>query len=141
MQNTIDKEKRVVEILVNKINQNTNSEIQVIASNDFTEERGPFIVVVGITSATQVNFGLPDYEYNIQISIDCFIDEDREGHIFEKTKKEVLNYLETFIMDRSRYSELFDEIPVVGIIYDGVSTSVTEQSNKCIIQFKAIASY
>lgn len=141
MQNTIDKEKQVVELLVQKINQQTNNDIQVIAGTDFTEERGPFIVVVAITSSTQVNFGLPDYEYNIQINVDCFIDEDKEGFIFNRTKNEVLNYLETFIMDQSRLAELFDDIPIVGLLYDGNSTSVTQSSNKCMIQLRAIASY
>ena len=138
---TLDKEIEVVELLVKKIDQQTGDNIQVIKSNDFTEERGSFIVVIGITSSTQVNFGLPDYQYNVQINIDCFIDEDKEGYIFEQTKNQILSYLETFIMDQSRLNELFDDIPIVGLIFDGISTSVTQESNKCMIQFKAIASY
>lgn len=141
MQTTLDKEKQVIEVLVKKITNATDEQAQVIASNDYTEERGPFIVVVGIPNSIQVNFGLPDYEYTVQINIDCFIDEDKGGYIFERIKGDILSYLQTYIMDQSKLSELFDDIPIVGLIFDGISNSVTQQSNKCIIQFKAIASY
>lgn len=141
MENTIDKEKQIVELLVQKLDQVTSDNIQVIAGTDFTEERGSFIVVVAITNTTQVNFGLPDYEYNVQINIDCFIEDDKQGYIFEKTRSEVLGFLQTYIMDQSRLGELFDTIPIVGLLYNGNSTSVTQSSNKNLIQFRLVASY
>lgn len=141
MQNTLDKEKEVVNLLVEKLDEQTDDAIQVISSTDFTEERQKFIVVVGITSTHQVNFGLPDYQYTVQISIDCFIDEDKQGFFFQQTKNQVLNYLEPYIMDQSRLGQLFEDIPIVGLLFDGVSNSVTQDSNKCFIQFRLIASY
>ena len=73
MQSTLDKEKEVVNLLVEKINEHTNDKVQVISSTDFTEERGQYIIVVAITNSNQMNFGLPDYQYTVQINIDCFI--------------------------------------------------------------------
>ena len=138
---TLDKEKEVIELLVKKIDQQTGNNVQVIASNDFTEERGPFIIVVGITNSNQMNFGLPDYEYTVQIKIDCFIDEDKQGYIYQQVKTQVLGYLEPYIMDQSKLGELFDDIPIVGLLWDGISNSITQESNNCIIQFRLVASY
>ena len=138
---TLDKEKEVVELLVKKIDQQTSDKVQVIASNDFTEERGSFVVVVGIINSNQMNFGLPDYQYTVQIKIDCFIDKDKQGYVFQQIKSQVLGYLEPYIMDQTRLSELFDDIPIVGLLWDGISNNVIQDSNNCIIQFRLVASY
>lgn len=138
---TLDKEKELVDLLVEKIKDIIDDNVQVIASSDFDEERKDFVVVVGINNTTQVNVGLPDYEYNLQVIIDCFIDSDKQGYIYNQVKSQVLDYLETYVMDRTKLPELFDQIPVVGFFLDGITNSVTEDSNKCIINFRVIVSY
>lgn len=139
--NTIDKEKDIIDLLVQKLDEQTDEKVQVIANSNFSEERTDFVAVVGITNTTQMNFGLPDYEYTVQIIVDCFIDADKEGFFFNQTKNQILDYLEPYIMNQKRLGELFEDIPIVGLLYDGVSNSVTEDSNKCIIQFRLIRSY
>lgn len=138
---TLDKEKEFVDLLTEKIKEQMEQYVQVIASSDFTEERQDNVVVVGITNSTQVNVGLPDYEYAVQIIIDCFIDGDKQAYKFNQIKGKVLDYLETYIMDRRRLGELFEDIPVVGFFLDGISNNVTQDSNKCIIGLRAIVSY
>lgn len=139
--NTIDKEKDLIQMLVEKLDAATDEKVQVIANSDFTEERREFVVVVGIPNTVQMNFGLPDYQYTVQVIVDCFIDADKEGFFFNQTKNQVLDYLEPFIMNQKRLGELFEDIPVVGLLFDGVSNSVTQDSNKCIIQFRLVASF
>ena len=138
---TLDKEKEFVDLLTEKIKEQMEQNVQVIAASDFTEERGQNVVVVGINNSTQVNVGLPDYQYSVQIIVDCFIDGDKQAYKFNQIKGKVLDYLETYLMDRRRLPELFEAIPVVGFFLDGISNNVTEESNKCIIGLRAIVSY
>ena len=87
------------------------------------------MIAVGITQTQQVDHGnpfLPDYNYTLNILIDCYISNDKQGFQFEKTKSEVLDYLEPFIMDRSRLGELFEDIPVVGFFLNGITNTTSE---------------
>ena len=43
---TLDKEKELVDLLTEKIKEQMEQYVQVIASSDFTEERGENVVVV-----------------------------------------------------------------------------------------------
>ena len=99
---TLDKEKELVELLVKKIDENTSDEVKVICTDDFTEKRSDAMVVVGISNTTQMNVFLPDYEYTLNILVDVFIKDDKYGDFFEKTKNEVLTFLEPYIMDRTK---------------------------------------
>lgn len=142
--NTLSKEKELIELMVRKIDEATDQNVKVICTDDYTEERSDYMVAIGITNTVQChadNPFLPDYEYTLNILIDCFIAEDKEGFFFEKTKSEVLDFLEPYIMDRTKLEELFEEIPVVGFILNGITNTTSEQSNKCIISFRVIASY
>ena len=139
--NTLDKEKDLVELMVQKIDEATDQNVKVICTDDYTEEREDYMVAIGITNTNQVNPFLPDYQYTLNILIDCFINNDKQGYYFEKTKKEVLNFLEPYIMDKTRLGQLFEDIPVVGFFLNGINNTTTEQSNKSIISFQVIASY
>lgn len=142
--NTLSKEKDLIELMVQKIDEATDQNVKVICTDDYTEERSDYMIAIGITNTVQChpqNPFLPDYEYTLNILIDCFIANDKEGFFFEKTKSEVLDFLEPYIMDRSKLGELFEEIPVVGFILNGISNTTSEQSNKCIVSFRVIASY
>lgn len=139
--NTLDKEKDLIKLLVQKIDEATDENVMVISTDDYTEERQDYMVAIGITNTVQMNQFLPDYNYTVNILIDCYIDNDKEGYQFEKTKSEVLSYLEPFVMDKTRLSELFEPIPVVGFFLNGITNTTSTQSNKSIISFSVIASY
>lgn len=139
--NTLDKEKDLIKLLVQKIDEATDENVMVISTDDYTEERQDYMVAIGITNTVQMNQFLPDYNYTVNILIDCYIDNDKEGYQFEKTKSEVLSYLEPFIMDKTRLGELFEPIPVVGFFLNGITNTTSTQSNKSIISFSVIASY
>ena len=139
--NTLSKEKELIDVIVQKIDEHTSQNVRVISSDDYTEEREDYMIAIGITNTNQVNPFLPDYEYTLNILIDCFISNDKQGYQFEQTKKEVLDYLEPYIMDRTRLGQLFDPIPVVGFFLNGITNTTSTQSNKSIISFQVIASY
>ena len=139
--NTLSKEKELIDLFVQKIDEHTSENVRVISSDDYTEEREDYMIAIGITNTNQVNPFLPDYEYTLNILIDCFISNDKQGYQFEQTKKEVLDYLEPFIMDRTRLGQLFEAIPVVGFFLNGITNTTSTQSNKSIISFQVIASY
>ena len=142
--NTLSKEKELIELMVQKINDATDQNVKVICTDDYTEQREDFMVAIGITNTQQVDHGnpfLPDYEYTLNILIDCYIANDKEGYFFEKTKSEVLDFLEPYLMDRTRLEQLFETIPVVGFFLNGITNTTSEQSNKSIISFRVIASY
>ena len=124
--NTLNKDKELIELLVQKIDENTNDNVEVININDYTEEREDHMISVGISNKINVNPMLPDYDYTVDILIDSYIANDKYGHQFEQNKNEVLGYLETYLMDKTRLAELFDPIPVVGFFLINVSNATTE---------------
>ena len=142
--NTLSKEKELIDLMVRKIDAATDDVVNVISTDDYTEERTDFMIAIGITNTVQChpqNPFLPDYQYTLNILIDCFINGDRQGYQFENTKAEVLDYLEPYIMDRTKLGQLFEDIPVVGFIMNGITNTTSEESNKSIISFRVIASY
>lgn len=138
---TLNREKELIETLVEKIKDHVNNVVEVININDYTEERKDHMISVGISNTNNVNPMLPDYEYTVDILVDSFICNDRYGHQFEIDKSEVLDYLQTFLMDKTRLAQLFGVIPVVGFFLNGISNSTTQQSNICRISLQVIVSY
>ena len=144
MSNTLDKEKELIDLLVGKLQQIVDDEVRVININDYTEERVDHMVSIGIPSTTPFhseNPMLPDYEYTLQILIDSFIDGDKGGYVFEQTKNAILSYLQTYLQDQSRLSELFSPIPVVGCFLSDISNGTSENNNRTTISLRVIASY
>lgn len=142
--NTLDKEKEIIEILVNKINANTNNNVNVININDYTDKRKDHMISVGISNMSPFhaeNPMLPDYNITVDIVIDSFIANDRYGHQFEQNKKEVLTYLEPYFQDQSRIDEIFDDIPVCAFFLQNIYSSTTEESNICRITIQLVASF
>ena len=80
--NTLQAEKDLIDIFVNALDENTNDEVKVISARDFTEKRKELMVAVGIDGFTNVNPMLPDYDYSVNILIDGFIKDDKEGSKF-----------------------------------------------------------
>lgn len=139
--NTLDKEKDLIELLVEKINEHTGNKVEVININDYTDKRKDHMISVGISNVTNVNPMLPDYEYTVDILVDSFIDKDKYGHQFNTNKSELLNYLETYLMDKTKLPELFEDIPVVGMFLTNIINSTSDTSNLCRITLQVIASY
>lgn len=139
--NTLQAEKDLIDIFVQALDENTNDEVGVISARDFTNKRGEIMVVVGCDGFTNVNPMLPDYDYTINILVDGFIENDREGFKFQTAKQEVLNYLQTYLMDKTKLGELFVGFPVVGMFLSGVANSTTEESNRTNITLQVIASF
>lgn len=141
---TLDKEKELIDLLVEKLQQIVEDDVRVININDFTDARVDHMVSIGIPSATPFhpeNPMLPDYEYTLQILIDSFIDGDEGGYIFDQTRNAILSYLQTYLTDQSRLSELFSPIPVVGFFLNDISNGTTDNNNRTTISLRVIASY
>ena len=78
--NTLSKEKDLINQVVKKLDENTSDIVKVISTDDYTEEREDYMIAVGITNTQQASHGnpfLPDYEYTLNILIDCFISNDK----------------------------------------------------------------
>ncbi len=99
------------------------------------------MVCVGIESTTNVNPGLPDYSYNLQILIDTFITDDPNGELFHKTYEEVSKKINAYAARGSVLSEVFEEIPVVGFFFNNSNFSLTETSHRAVLTYTVIASF
>lgn len=138
---TLNREKELIETLVEKLREHVNNVVEVININDYTEERKDHMISVGIDNVINSNPMLPDYDYTVDILVDSYIANDKYGHQFEINKSEVLEYLQTFLMDKTRLAQLFGVIPVVGFFLLNIRNSTTEVSNICRISLQVIASY
>lgn len=58
---TLNREKELVDHLVEKLKDHIDENVQVIATSDFTEERKNNVVVVGINNTTQAHPFVPAY--------------------------------------------------------------------------------
>ena len=116
-------------------------EVKIIESDDFSEERESNMVVVGIENVEQVNVGLPDYKYILNITIDTFIADDAEGILFDNTVKSVEEKLNKLINRHIPIKDVFEEIPVVGLINLAINYSITSESNRAVITSDVFASF
>ena len=113
----------------------------VIESTDFTEERQDNMVVVGVDNATQVNVGLPDYSYRLQIVVDTFIEGDNDGSKFERTYKEVKRRMDEYVLKEKTLDYMFEEIPVVALFFENLDVSIDDKSNRAVFEYTIIASF
>jgi len=95
----------------------------------------------GIDKVEQVNVGLPDYKYNLNITIDTFIEDDPQGELFHNTLNTVQEKINKFINREASISVAFEEIPVVGWINSDIDISITSESNRAILNSELIASF
>ena len=113
--------------------KNDDADYEVIKYNDNQESRGENEVSVCIDRTSQVNVGLPDYDYEMSIYISTHIsDFDEDASLFEKTVEEVREVLDVYVMKDRPLSELFEEIPVVGFFFNNISFMVVDDTyGKC----------
>lgn len=133
------KEKEIIQKFVNALSEIDGA--KAIAANDFTEEREPYMIVVGIDNTTQVNVGLPDYQYKVSIVIDCFVDDDLDGTIFDEIHKSVRRVIDEYDHKDKPLDALFEEIPVVGFFFDYEDRTVDDKSNRAVLYCNVIASF
>lgn len=142
--NTLDKEQELIDIFVKALDGVTNQFVDVISARDYTEDRADRMVVVGISNtvlSNPQNPFLPDYDYTVDILVDCFVKGDEQGYFFQEAKNQVLNFLEKYLQDKNLLEELFGEFPVVGLFLNGISNTTTEDSNQTTISLRVVASF
>ena len=133
------KEKEIIQKVINIIGDIDNA--KVISAYDYTDERESFMIVVGIDEVEQLNVNLPDYRYALNVTIDCFIEDDRDGVIFNEIVNTVKSKINNYVNKEADLECAFEEIPVVGWINSNVATSITTESNRAVITSDIIASF
>lgn len=103
------------------------SEVKIINADDFTEDRESFMVVVGITDSTRVHYGLNDFEFKLSIVVDTFIEDDELGYNQNNISMIISETIFKYI---NNLSEIFDELPVVGVVEQPISFSKTDISHR-----------
>ena len=134
------KEKEIISALKNIFSSIENA--TTIASYEFQEERTENMIVIGITNTTQVNVGLPDYKYELEIVIDSWISDDNAGEEFNRISNEAKEVLLPYVIGKnSNYTDVFGNIPIVGILYNGSDFSITTESNRTVLRYSLFASF
>ena len=134
------KEKEIISSLKNIFSSIENA--TTIASYEFQEERTENMIVIGITNTTQVNVGLPDYKYELEIVIDSWISDDNTGEEFNRISNEAKEVLLPYIIGKNNnYTDVFGNIPIVGILYNGSDFSITTESNRTVLRYSLFASF
>lgn len=142
--NTLNKEQELINLFVDALDKATDQNVTVISARDYTDDRTDRMVVVGVSNTAPVhadNPMLPDYDYTVDILIDCFIDNDKEGYFFRQTTYQVLDKLDTYFKNQVLLPQLFNDFPVVGMFLIGISNSTTEESNQTRVSVQVIASF
>lgn len=114
---------------------------RTISSSDFTDDRIPFMIVVGVETVTQVYPSLPDYELKLNILVDTFITDDEDGEKFNKIITTIENKLTPYFLDFSKLSVIFPDVPAVGFILESKDTTITSTSNMCEFKINLYTSY
>ena len=134
------KEKEIISSLKNIFSSIENA--TTIASYEFQEERTENMIVIGITNTTQVNVGLPDYKYELEIVIDSWISDDNTGEEFNRISNEAKEVLLPYIIGKNiNYSDVFGNIPIAGILYNGSDFSITTERNSTVLRYSLFASF
>lgn len=116
------------------------SDIQVIPYNEFIEERDQSMIVVGIDNVTQVNVGLDDYQYDLTITVDTLIADDRSGTVFKSISKGISTFMTDYLIKRKSLQMLFKDIPAVGLLFNSSSYTITNDSNRVIFSYQVFTS-
>jgi hypothetical protein len=112
-----------------------------IAATDFTDERDSNMIVIGIESVKQIYPSTPDYEYTVSILIDTFIEDDEKCELHDKTVKIVTDMIYNHLMIKENYLEIFDKLPVVGVLFEGIEQTISDSSNRAEITLLMYTSF
>ena len=133
------KEKEIIQKVIDLIGN--IDDVTVISAFNYSEERTPNMVVVGIDKVEQMNVGLPDYRYYLKVIVDSFIEDDADGELFHDILANVKMKIYRYINGEASLIEAFQEIPVVGWINSGTDISITNESNRAVLTSELIASF
>ena len=133
------KEKEIIQKVIDLIGN--IDDVTVISAFNYSEERTPNMIVVGIDKVEQMNVGLPDYRYSLNVTIDSFIEDDTDGMLFHDILANVKMKIYRYISGEASLTEAFQEIPVVGWINSGTDISITSESNRAILTSELVASF
>lgn len=133
------KEKEIIQKVIDLIGN--IDDVTVISAFNYSEERTPNMIVVGIDKVEQMNVGLPDYRYSLNVTIDSFIEDDTDGMLFHDILANVKMKIYRYINGEASLTEAFQEIPVVGWINSGTDISITSESNRAILTSELVASF
>ena len=133
------KEKEIIQKVIDLIGN--LDDVTVISAFNYSEERTPNMIVVGIDKVEQMNVGLPDYRYSLNITVDSFIEDDPDGALFHDILTNVKMKIYRYINGEASLTEAFQEIPVVGWINSGTDISITNESNRAVLTSELIASF
>ena len=133
------KEKEIIQKVIDLIGN--IDDVTVISAFNYSEERTPNMVVVGVDKVEQMNVGLPDYRYYLNVTVDSFIEDDPDGTLFHDILANVKMKIYRYINGESSLTEAFQEIPVVGWINSGTDISITNESNRAVLTSELIASF
>lgn len=133
------KEKEIIQKVIDLLGDIEDA--TVISAFDFSDERTPYMVVVGIEKTEIVNVGLPDYKYTLNITIDSFIEDDPQGEIFDSVLSTVEEKINKFIFREVSLKSAFQEIPIVGWINSEIDISISSDSNRAVLTSELIASF
>lgn len=118
----------------------TDRNVKIVSNLDYSEQRDPYMVVVGISNIQNVNPLLKDYKFDLRILVDFFVQDDPEAHFFKKTRDQIWNYIQTkYLTSRLNFGEI--EEGIVGMFLDGKTTNTNTQSNQCYIDLNVIGSW
>lgn len=133
------KEKEIIQKIIDLIGN--IDDVTVISAFNYSEERTPNMIVVGIDKVEQMNVGLPDYRYSLNVTVDSFIEDDPDGEVFHDILANVKMKIYRYINGEASLTETFQEIPVVGWINSGTDISITNESNRAVLTSELIASF
>lgn len=119
----------------------TNSNVRVSTVLEQMEERPPFAVVVKVLDVKNVNPLLDDYQFTVQILIDFYIKDDKEGFFFTQTRQQITDYLRIYSKDKSKLPQFFGNENIVGMFLDESVNNITESSHQCFIILRVIGSW
>lgn len=132
------KQDEIIDTIVDYLSM---EDVTTISNHDYTGERTDTMIVVSIQDVKQVNFGLPDYQYEMHVTLDSFITEDENAEKFTSTRNEINRRLNRYFLNQNQLSELFGNIPVVYFNFEDCSERFSETSNVCDWTITIITSF
>ncbi len=119
----------------------TNSNVRVATVFNQDQERPSKAVVVKVLDVKNVNPFFDDYQFTVQILIDFYIKDDKEGFFFTQTRDQITDYLRIYLKDKTKLPEFFGNDNIVGMFLDESVNNITETSHQCFIILRVIGSW
>lgn len=110
---------------------------------DFTDLRTENMATVDIARVSQLNpgCGVPDFDYALEIRLDCSIAEDRDGVTFKTLLSEIKRVLQPYALKQAPLDVLFGEIPVVYFQFEDQTYLLAQETNTALLRYRVVASF